>query len=84
MSGSNVEELKGSGSRHEALAWPWLVASPPASAPKRRTSTTVPSLSRSAVAEETRFLLRRHVCLFHASPYLSDHLRPQAPLLVHI
>lgn len=49
---------------------------------KRCTSTTVPSLSRSATGDafsplKTRLSVSR-------LPYLSDHLRPQAPLLVHI
>lgn len=51
---------------------------------KRRTWPTVPSLSRAAVADgpqETTFFPRLSVSHL---PYLSDHLRPQAPLLVHI
>lgn len=87
MSGSDVEELKGSGSRHEELAWPRLFASPPAFGRVCKSIDNSPGSeplrgSRWATGEafsplKTRLSVSRLPCL-------SDHLRPQAPLLVHI
>lgn len=93
MSGSDVEELKGSGSRHEELAWPWLLASPPAFA---RVCKSQPGTLHIDNSPEPEPLLRSRWATGDAFsplktrlsvsrlPYLSDHLRPQAPLLVHI
>lgn len=93
MSGSDVEELKGSGSGREELAWPWLWAPPPALARACRSQPESLHIANSPQHEPRRrsrwatgdtFSPLKTRLSVSRLPYLSDHLRPQAPLLVHI